>query len=379
MQLDSIPELLAALARGEMVVLGDDDSLGEGSLLMAAERVDDQAIAFMAVQARGLICLALTEERCRHLGLPPMVAAQNAQSQRFTISIEATSGVSTGISAADRARTVQVAVDPASTAADLVQPGHIFPIQAQPGCVLNSAGAAEAACDLTRLAGLQPAGCLVTILDDSGEPARGENLRQFASQHGLKIGSIAELIHYRLLHEGGLQRSAEYQLHTRHGRFRALAYNDHYRGQLHLALVLGEISAARPTLVRVQAAETLRDLLDCQPSTGPLQWNLDRALERVAAEGCGVVVLLAHQETPQQLLNQLQQGDYRPRPAQFPQRTLGIGAQILHDLNVRQMRLLSQPVAYKAVSGFDLEVYEFVVYQEADAPLSANLPAESAP
>ncbi|MBS7690486.1 3,4-dihydroxy-2-butanone-4-phosphate synthase [Pseudomonas lalucatii] len=365
MQLNSIQELLEALRHGEMVVLSDDEQHTDGVLLMAAEQVDAEAINFMAVQARGLISLALTEERCRTLGLGLMVPHSRApHGQGFTVSIEAAEGVSTGISAADRARSVQVAVDPASRPGDLVQPGHIFPIQAQPGGVMNRAGPAEAACDLTRLAGLLPAAILVSILDEAGEMAQGETLLQFAQQHGLKIGSIAELIHYRILHEGCIQHSGEYPLRTRHGEFRVLTYQDAYRGQLHLALVKGRVDSHRPTLVRVQAVETLRDALGCEPESGPAQWNLDRAMAQIAAEGSGVVVLLAQRETPDGLLEQLcQQSAGKPRPPQFAQRTLGIGAQILRDLNVRKMRLLSSPVPYKAVAGFELEVVEFVPFQ----------------
>jgi len=367
MQLDSPQHLLEAIRRGEMVVITDDDSDGEGSLLMAAERVDAAAITFMAVHARGLICLALSEERCQALGLGLMVANSRApHGMGFTVSIEARTGVSTGISAADRARSIQVAVDPASGPGDLVQPGHIFPLRALPGGVMQRAGHIEAACDLARLAGLMPAATLVGILNEEGEMARGAELQAFARAHGLRIGSIAELIHYRILHEGCIQRSGEYPLRTRHGEFRVLTYLDAYQGQLHLALVKGQISRDGTTLVRVQALETLRDSLGCEPESGPPQWNLERALARVAEEGCGVVVLLAQQETPGGLLEQLrQQSGGKPRPPQFPQRTLGIGAQILRDLDVRKMRLLSFPVNYKAVSGFELEVAEFVPFHPA--------------
>ena len=364
MHLNTPQQLLEAIRRGEMVIITDDDSDSDGSLLMAAEQVDASAITFMALHARGLICLALTEERCRALGLGLMVPNSRASHcMGFTVSIEASTGVSTGISAADRARSIQVAVAPASGPGDLVQPGHIFPVQAQPGGVMQRAGHIEAACDLARLAGLTPAATLVGILNEEGEMARGAELHAFAMAHGLKIGSIAELIHYRILHEGTIQRSGEYPLRTRHGEFRALTYHDAYKGQLHLALVKGQISTEFPTLVRVQAVETLRDSLGCEPESGPQQWNLDRALERVAAEGCGVVVLLAQQETPDALLEQLlKQSAGKLRPPQFPQRTLGIGAQILRDLNVRKMLLLSFPVNYKAVSGFELEVAEFVPF-----------------
>lgn len=359
--MDSPQRLIEAMASGAMLVVTDDEQEGEGSLLIAAGHADAAAINFMAREARGLICLALTEGRCRALGLELMVPNSRARhGMGFTLSIEARTGVSTGISAADRARTVAVAVDPASVAADLVQPGHIFPLRAQPGGVMQRAGHVEAACDLARLAGLMPAAVLVGILDEQGEPARGQALRDFAERHGLPLGSVADLIHYRILHEGTIRRSGEYPIRTRHGDFRVITYLDDYQGQLHLALVRGEVRRDTPTLVRVQAVETLRDLLGSHPD----QWNLDRSLARVAEEGAGVVVLLAQQETPCAVIEQLQQrAGQRPRPPVFPQRTLGIGAQILRDVGVRKMRLLSFPVSYKAVSGFELEVAEFVPFE----------------
>lgn len=361
--MDSPQRLIEAMASGRMLVITDDADEGEGSLVIAAGHADAEAINFMARDARGLICLALTEERCQALGLELMVPHSRARhGMGFTLSIEARSGVTTGISAADRARTIAVAVDPASVAADLVQPGHIFPLRAQPGGVMQRAGHVEAACDLARLAGLMPAAVLVGILDEQGEPARGQALRDFAQRHGLPLGSVADLIHHRILHEGTIRRSGEYPLQTRHGAFRVLTYLDGYQGQLHLALVRGEVKRDTPTLVRVQAAETLRDLLDSHPG----QWNLDRSLARVAEEGAGVVVLLAQQEAPEAVIEQLQQGTQKPRPPSFPQRTLGIGAQILRDVGVRRMRLLSFPVSYKAVSGFELEVAEFIPFSAAE-------------
>ncbi|MDH4584842.1 3,4-dihydroxy-2-butanone-4-phosphate synthase [Pseudomonas sp. BN415] len=362
--MDSPQRLIEAMASGTMLVVTDDEGDGEGSLVIAAGHADAAAVNFMAREARGLICLALTEERCQALGLELMVPNSRARhGMGFTLSIEARSGVSTGISAADRAHTIAVAVDPTSTATDLVQPGHIFPLRAQPGGVMQRAGHVEAACDLARLAGLMPAAVLVGILDEEGEPARGQVLRDFAQRHGLPLGSVADLIHYRILHEGTIRRSGEYPIQTRHGEFRVVTYLDDYQGQLHLALVRGEVRRDRPTLVRVQAAETLRDLLDSHPD----QWNLERSLAKVAQEGAGVVVLLAQQETPAALIEQLQQGAHKPRPPSFPQRTLGIGAQILRDVGVRKMRLLSFAVNYKAVSGFELEVAEFVPFDREQA------------
>jgi 3,4-dihydroxy 2-butanone 4-phosphate synthase/GTP cyclohydrolase II len=364
MAYDSVQTLLDALRGGRMVVICDDEQDGEGSLLQAAECTDAAAVNFMAMHARGLICLGLTEAHCRRLGLELMVPRSRApHGMGFTCSIEARSGVSTGISAADRAHSIRVAINPESLAQDIVQPGHVFPVQALPGGVMQRAGHVEAACDLARLAGFQPAASLVSILDEDGELARGAALEAFARQHGLPISSISELIHYRILHEGTIQRGEEHPLHTRHGDFRVLTYRDDYQGLLHLALVRGEVQRAQPTLVRVQSLETLRDGLGCQGGAGPLEWNLERSLAHIAEAGSGVLVLLAQRETPEALLEQLQlRSGGKPRPPHFPQRTLGIGAQILRDLGVRRMRLMSSRVPYKAVSGFELEVAEFVPF-----------------
>jgi len=365
MTLDSPLHLIEALRRGQPVVLVDGEGDGgDGMLLQAAEFIDDAALNFFAREARGLICLALTDARCQELGLKPMTDNPRGEGKGFMVSIEATRGISTGISAADRARTVQVAVDPASGPADLVSPGHVFPLRALPGGVMSRAGHAEAACDLTRLAGLQPAALIAGILDEDGENARGETLRAFAERHDLRMGGIAELIHHRILHEGTIARSGEYRIDTRHGPFRVCAYHDAFKDVVHLALVRGEVNPAQPVLVRVQAVETFRDLLAGEPPRGPQQWSLDRSLARIAAEGSGVLVLLAQQESAAAILDQLAHGPRLQAP-NFPQRTLGVGAQILRDLGVHQMRLMSFPAPYKAVSGFDLEVVEFVPFTPA--------------
>ncbi|MFY1019506.1 3,4-dihydroxy-2-butanone-4-phosphate synthase [Ectopseudomonas khazarica] len=342
MRFDSVQHLLKMLRNGGMVVITDDEQDGEGSLLMAAERTDAEAVNFMAMHARGLICLGLSEAHCKRLGLSLMVPHSRAtHGVGFTCSIEAREGVTTGISVADRAHSIQVAVDPGSVAADIVQPGHVFPVQALSGGVMQRAGHAEAACDL----------------------ARGDELQTFAQRHGLPICSIAELIHYRILHEGTIRRSGQYSLTTRHGEFRVMSFQDTYQGQLHLALVRGEIDRERPTLVRVQAIETLRDALGCDSEGTSLQWNLERSLAHIAAVGTGVLVLLAQHESPEATLEQLRlHGAGQARAPQFPQRTLGIGAQILRDVGVRRMQLMSTEVPYKAVSGFELEVVEFVPF-----------------
>lgn len=366
MTLDSPLHLIEALRQGRPVILVDgEEEGGDGMLVQAAEFIDDAALNFFAVEARGLVCLALTDERCAALGLRPMSDSPRGDSLGFMVSIEAAQGISTGISAADRARTVQVAVDPASSPADLVSPGHIFPLRALPGGVMSRAGHAEAACDLARLAGLQPAALLAGILDEAGENARGEVLRAFAQRHGLAIGGIAELIHHRILHEGTIARGTEHRIDTRHGPFRVCTYHDAFKDVVHLALVRGQVDSTQPVLVRVQAVETLRDLLAGEPPRGPQQWNLERSLARIAAEGSGVLVLLAQQESAAAILEQLARGPGLQAP-KFPQRTLGVGAQILRDQGVRKMRLMSFPVPYKAVSGFELEVAEFVPFTQPE-------------
>lgn len=374
MKLNSPQELIDAIRQGEMVVVMDEgDPDNEGSLIMAAEQVDAEAINFMAHHARGLICLALTEERCKLFNLPLMAdSARHKDRKNFTVSIEATEGVTTGISAADRAHTVQVAVAADAVSADLVQPGHIFPVMAHPGGVMGRSGHTEAACDLTRLAGCMPAGTVVGIMNKEGEMARGEELCAFAEEHNLKVGTIADLIHHRILHEGTIQRTDEYEINSKYGALRVIAYHDDYTDLLHLALVKGEIKIENPTLVRVQSVETVRDLLSWRPTAGAEQWNLERSLHKLEQEGKGVVVLLAKQELPRSVMAELKQltpDSVAPEVPTFPQRTLGIGAQILRDLNVRKMRLMNAPVKFKAISGYDMEVAEFVPYAEESAEL----------
>ncbi|GAA4883816.1 3,4-dihydroxy-2-butanone-4-phosphate synthase [Ferrimonas pelagia] len=367
MELNSAVEMIAAIRRGEMVVLLDEAQPGsEGALLMAAEKANAESINFMAHQARGLICLALDEARCAQLKLPLMAAGRSPNRLNFTVSIEAAEGVTTGISAGDRARTIEAAMAEGAGPADLVQPGHIFPVMAQPGGVMSCSAAPEAACDLTRLAGLKEGGVVVSILNDEGEVAQGEALLAFARQHGLAVGCIADLIHHRLLHEGTIRRDAQYVLPTKYGEFEVVAYEDKYKGVLHLALIKGEIEPDQPVLVRVQSAQLVRDLLGAHSDSGPEQWDVGRALQAIAEAGSGVLVLLAAQESPKAVLGQLaryaQPSAPLPTPPNFKHRTLGVGAQILRDLKVRRLRLLNDPVSFTAISGYDMEVEEFVAF-----------------
>jgi 3,4-dihydroxy 2-butanone 4-phosphate synthase/GTP cyclohydrolase II len=363
-----IPEIIEEIRRGRMVVIVDDeDRENEGDLLMAAAKVRPEDINFMARYGRGLICLTLTRSRCDQLRLPLMVTDTDRQhSTNFTVSIEAAEGVTTGISAHDRARTVRVAVAPEARPEDLRQPGHIFPLMAQPGGVLTRAGHTEAGCDLARLAGLEPAAVIVEILNEDGTMARRPQLEAFAREHGLKIGTIADLIRYRLQHEESVERIADRPVRTEFGEFRLLCYEDHVGRNVHLALVHGDLSAVDAPLVRVHVQDTLGDVVGIQ--SPELGWPLRSAMRQIAEAGAGVVVLLRYVETPPQLMaavKSLGTGDAHgrsggPNPGAQVLRNYGTGAQILRDLGVRRMRVLSAPKQMHGISGFGLEVVEYV-------------------
>lgn len=366
--LNSVHELVADIRDGRMVILMDDeDRENEGDLIMAAEKVTPEAINFMAKFARGLICLPMSRERCEYLRLGLMVNDNNAQFRtNFTVSIEAAEGVTTGISAADRARTVQAAVARDAKPQDLVQPGHIFPLIAQPGGVLSRAGHTEAGCDLARLAGFEPAAVIVEIMNEDGSMARRPELEQFAQDHKLKMGTIADLIHYRATTEQTVLRDYETRIETEFGEFRVVLYQDSIKQQQHLALVRGEPTRDEPTLVRVHFADMLKDVLEIQQRESR-SWPLRKALQRVAEEGKGVVVLLEGDKPGRDLKSQLQAVDKPRKSAQRKSNTgswltIGTGSQILRDLGVGKMRVMSQEVRFSALSGFDLEVVEYVPY-----------------
>jgi len=355
--ISGIPEILAELRAGRMVILVDEeDRENEGDLLMAAEFVSPDAINFMATHGRGLICLTLTEERCRQLALPPMVGANKSRmGTNFTLSIEAAQGVTTGISAADRARTVQAAVRRDARPDDIVQPGHIFPLMAQKGGVLVRAGHTEAGCDLAQLAGLTPAAVICEILKEDGEMARLPDLVEFARRHKVKIGTIADLIQHRSRTESLVERGAERALQTVYGAFRMVAYHDKSSRDVHLALVRGDMDADRETLVRVHEPLSIADLLDA--GSHAHSWNLNDALRRIAEADHGVVVLLHRTESGAELLDRLMpDGPRMSEPDKVDLRTYGIGAQILRDLGVKRMRLLAAPRKMPSMAGFDLEV-----------------------
>lgn len=362
-KLDSIEEILADFKAGKMVILMDDENReNEGDILMAASLVRPEDINFMARYGRGLICLTLTQERCRQLRLPQMVS-RNEENHKtaFTVSIEAAQGVTTGISAHDRARTVQAAVRHDARPEDVVQPGHIFPLMAQPGGVLTRAGHTEAGCDLARLAGLEPAAVIVEVLNEDGTMARRPDLEKFAREHDLKLGTIADLIRYRLDNEHTVERVAETHVSTEFGDFRLVTYQDTIDNTVHLAMVKGNLDAATPTLVRVHLRNTLQDVLGVEHED--FAWPLRRALKRIADEGTGVLVLLRKPENSRELVQQivsLNMQDETPHDVRPLLRTYGIGAQILSDLGIRKMRVLSAPKRMQGISGFGLEVVEYV-------------------
>ena len=352
-----IADLMAELGAGRMVVLVDEeDRENEGDLLIAAEFVTPEAINFMARYGRGLICLTLTEEKCRQLNLPLMVSRNRSPlGTNFTVSIEAAEGVTTGISAADRACTVQVAIRADARPEDLVQPGHIFPLMAQNGGVLVRAGHTEAGCDLARLAGLNPAAVICEILKDNGEMARLPDLIEFAAHHRLKIGTITDLIQYRGRTESLVTRVADRDIETAHGRMRLYVYGDRIGQETHLALVKGRPAPDREVLVRVHEPISLIDMLDVQSASH--SWNFNEALATIARAECGVIVLLHRQESAQELLERARPS---PRATQSAPavalRNYGMGAQILKDLKVKKMRLMAQPRRMPSMSGFGLEV-----------------------
>ena len=362
MELNTVDEILSDLRAGRMVlVMDDEDRENEGDLLMVAEKVRPEDINFMARYGRGLICLTLTAERCRQLSLPLMVSStQRDLRTNFTLSIEAAEGVTTGISAYDRAHTVRTAVKPDARADDLRHPGHIFPIMAQPGGVLTRAGHTEAGCDLARLAGFEPAAVIVEVMNDDGTMARRPQLELFARHHGLKIGTIADLIRYRLRNERSVERIAERSVATSFGEFRLYAYEDHVQRDVHLALVRGDVGAGTVPLVRVHLADTLRDVLDVDLGT-PRSWSLRAAMARIAQEGAGVVVVLRRTEPPRDLIAAIRDAAPPPPAAEGEVlRTFGVGAQILKDLGVRRMHVLSAPKQMHGISAFDLEVEGYV-------------------
>ncbi|MEN9384345.1 MAG: 3,4-dihydroxy-2-butanone-4-phosphate synthase [Pseudomonadota bacterium] len=364
-----VEEIVADMKAGRIVILVDEeDRENEGDLVLAADHVTPEAINFMARFGRGLICLTLTRERCERLNLPPMVPRNGTKmGTAFTVSIEAAEGVTTGISAADRARTVQVAVAAGATAEDLVQPGHIFPLQAVEGGVLMRAGHTEAGCDLAAMAGCTPAAVICEIMKDDGTMARLPDLQAFAAEHGLKIGTIADLIEHRSRNESLVQRLGQRPLNTAHGTFVAHAFRDQPSGALHLALVKGTWQPGEAVDVRVHEPLSVLDALEVGRSMH--SWTLETSLQHMAQAGRGVLVLLNCGETAEQLLAQF---EGRARSAQAPERgrmdlrTYGVGAQILRECGVQKMRLLGAPRRMPSMVGYGLEISGFLSKTEGN-------------
>ena len=372
MALNSAKEIIEDISQGKMVILMDDeDRENEGDLIIAADCVQAEDINFMAKFGRGLICLTLTRERCERLRLPLMVEDNNEFfATNFTVSIEAAKGVTTGISAADRAVTVQAAVATDATAASIIQPGHIFPLMAQPGGVLTRAGHTEAGCDIARLAGKEAASVIVEILNEDGSMARRPELEVFAKKHDLKIGTIADLIEYRMKNEKTVERAADCDMPTEVGDFKLYAYRNVIDGQVHLALVKGKPEPEKPTMVRVHVENSMCDIFGSQRED--CGWPLRDVMKRISDEGEGVIIILRLAEESNMLVNMIKHYDMHDKGEEHSNveqgddlRTYGIGAQILTDLGVRKMRVMSAPKKLHALSGFGLEVTEYVYDQNS--------------
>ncbi|MDP2809578.1 MAG: bifunctional 3,4-dihydroxy-2-butanone-4-phosphate synthase/GTP cyclohydrolase II [Rhodocyclaceae bacterium] len=364
MSISSVQDIVADMRAGRMVILVDEeDRENEGDLVMAAGHVTPDAINFMARFGRGLICLTLTEARCRQLDLPLMVRDNKTpHGTAFTLSIEAAEGVTTGISAHDRARTVQAAVAKNARPADIIQPGHIFPLMAQKGGVLVRAGHTEAGCDLANMAGCEPAAVICEILKDDGTMARLPDLVEFAREHSLKIGTIRDLIHYRSENEKLVECVADKEITCAQGTFRLRAYADQTSGEVHLALTKGEIAADTETLVRVHEPISVLDFLDCQSHRHT--FSVDQAMRVISKAKCGVIVLLHRRESGDDLLATMRGDDAKPA-AKWDPRLYGIGAQILRELGVGRMRLMASPRKMPSMAGFDLEVCGYLSPDEA--------------
>jgi len=368
----STEEIIEEIRQGRMVImLDDEDRENEGDLIMAGSAVTADAINFMASYGRGLICLTLSPDRCEQLHLPLMVADNNDKnSTNFTVSIEAAEGVTTGISAADRAATVEAAVKLDARPTDIVQPGHIFPLKAQPGGVLARAGHTEAGCDLARLAGFEPAAVIVEILNDDGTMARYPDLVPYAKKHSLKMGTIADLIKYRINEEKSVEQCAETPFQTRHGEFTLRAYHDPVDDAVHMALIKGDIAQGEPTLIRVHVISALQDMIG-ERAAG--HWSVDTALAKIAAAEKGVLVILNPYEEGQELAREVRQYKMNqmgvPRPddgSENPElRRYGIGAQILNHLGVGKMRIMGSPRRLHSLGGYGLELVDWVPLDES--------------
>ncbi len=358
--LSDIKDIIEDVKNGKMVILVDDESReNEGDIIIAANKVTAEDINFMTKHARGLICLTLTKERCKQLNLQLMKNETDEQHEtNFTISIEASEGVTSGISAYDRAHTIRTAVNPDANSDDITQPGHIFPLMAQPGGVLTRAGHTEAGCDLARLAGFEPAAAIVEILSEDGNMARRPELENFASKHSMKIGTIEDLIKYRSNNEKTVIRKENKLIETLYGNFQVVPYEDIISGTVHIALVKGDISKELPTYVRVHCQNTLKDIIFSKTSHS---WPLTNSMARIQKEDRGVILILRWPETASEVLDNISKLDNSEDiPPDFDRRSIGVGGQILSDLNVGKMKLLSSPQNFYGLGGYGLEIEEYI-------------------
>lgn len=369
--LNSIEEILEDFRQGKMVLIMDDeDRENEGDLVVAADVVTQEHITFFARYACGLICLTVTEDIARQLNLPLMVEHNNSLHEtNFTVSIEAADGITTGISAADRATTIRAAVSKTAKPADLVMPGHIFPLIAKEGGVLTRAGHTEAGCDLARIAGYTPSAAIVEVMNEDGTMAQRAELEAFANHHGIKIGTIADLIHYRTLYDKTIELKDVRTILTAAGEFNLHTYTDNVSECVHFALVKGEIDEFNPCLVRVQVLNTLRDIFLAERPNKKPSWSLLDSMEKIAEAGMGVVVIVGQEPSQEESLTQVSYfPDVPPVQRQTDgigvYRLIGTGSQILRDIGVGKMRLLSSPTKFNAISGFQLEVVEFLEKQQ---------------
>ena len=354
-----ISQIIQDIQDGKMVMLVDEeDRENEGDLIIAAQFVTSEHINFMAKHGRGLICLTLTEQRCKQLNLSPMVSRNGTKmGTNFTASIEAAEGVTTGISTADRAHTIRTAVNVNARPMDIISPGHVFPLIAQQGGVLVRAGHTEAGCDIAQLAGLEPAAVICEILKEDGEMARLPDLLEFAAEHNLKIGTIADLINYRSMNECLVNRVAERVIETAYGQFNLIAFHDTTADETHLALVKGRIDASESVLVRVHEPLSAFDLLDA--SSRNHSWSLPDAMKLISKAGNGVIVMFRREEKSADLIKTIQSADHSVT-SQQTLKDYGIGAQILRELGVVKMRLMGEQRKIPSMTGFGLEVTEFL-------------------
>ena len=359
--LSKTEDILKELKKGKMVLIVDDESReNEGDFIMAASKVTPEDINFMSKYARGLICLTLTRERCKQLNLPLMKTDTDTKHEtNFTISIEASEGVTTGISAYDRAHTIRTAVMPDATPNDISRPGHIFPLMSQPGGVLTRAGHTEAGCDLARLAGFEPAAVIVEIMSDDGSMARLPELKKIAQEHDIKIGTIEDLIKYRTKHEKTVIKKNESPINTEYGEFNLVSYEDILSNTAHIALVKGDLKSNKSTYVRVHIQNTIKDILHSSHHSG---WPLKNAMQRINKEGNGVILILRWNESVHAIINDIDKikNSDENLSQDFDRRTLGVGGQILSDLGVTKMKLLSSPKTFYGLGGYGLEIEEYI-------------------